>query len=235
EHILELFTSWEEESHLYMQTDFCENGSLDVFLQDVGQQSRLDEFRVWKVLTELCLGVSYIHDAGFLHLDLKPANILVTFEGVLKIGDFGMSCAWPAPAHTEREGDREYIAPEVLSSGIYDKPVDIFSLGLMIFEVAANIVLPDNGTSWQKLRSGDLSDAPRLSSSDEGALMIQGEHVAPHRYLGQGGLDRVVKWMLSPDPSERPTAVEVLNVEEVVWANRVRKAGAIIFEGDRGP
>jgi mitosis inhibitor protein kinase SWE1 len=235
EHILELFASWEEESHLYMQTDYCENGSLDVFLQDVGQKSRLDEFRVWKILTELCLGVAYIHDKHFLHLDLKPANILITFEGVLKIGDFGMSCPWPAPVGTEREGDREYIAPEVLSSGIYDKPVDIFSLGLMIFEVAANIVLPDNGASWQKLRKGDISDAPRLSSSDEGQLMQQGEHVMPHRYLGQGGLDAVVTRMLSADPSERPTALELLEVEEVIWVNRVRRAGATIFEGDRGP
>ena len=68
--------------------------------------------------------------------------------------------------YIEREGDREYIAPEVLESHRYDKPADVFSLGIMMFEIAANIVLPDNGLPWQKLRSGDLSDAPRLSNSD---------------------------------------------------------------------
>lgn len=236
EHIIELFDSWEEGSHLFIQTEYCENGSLDVFLQDLGRTQRLDEFRVWKVLTELALGLSFIHERGFLHLDLKPANIFISFEGVLKIGDFGMSVQWPAPAHIEREGDREYIAPEVISFCRYDKPVDIFSLGLIVLEVAANIVLPDNGTSWQKLRSGDLSDAPRLSSSGEGAFpkSIDEQAMAPHRYIGQGGLDRVVKWMISPDPAERPIISEVLNIEEVLWVNRVRRAGAVIFEGDRG-
>lgn len=236
EHIIELRDHWVEAGHLYIQTEYCENGSLDVFLQELGRTQRLDEFRVWKVLTELALGLSFIHDRGFLHLDLKPANIFISFEGVLKIGDFGMSVKYPAPEHIEREGDREYIAPEVLGSGRYDKPVDIFSLGLIILEVAANIVLPDNGASWQKLRSGDLSDAPRLSSSDEGAIpQSVHEQVVPHRYIGQGGLDRVVKWMLSPDPSERPLAWDVLNIEEVQWANRARRAGAVIYEGDRGP
>lgn len=237
EHIIELHDSWEEAGHLFLQTEYCENGSLDVFLQDLGRTQRLDEFRVWKVLTELALGLSFIHDKGFLHLDLKPANIFITFEGVLKIGDFGMSVQYPAPAHIEREGDREYIAPEVLSSGKYDKPVDIFSLGLIILEIAANIVLPDNGTSWQKLRSGDLSDAPKLSSSDEASTpqSVHDQVVTPHRYIGQGGLDRVVRWMLMPDPTERPTVNAVLNIEEVQWANRVRRAGAVIYEGDRGP
>ena len=236
EHIVELVDSWEEAGHLCIQMEYCENGSLDVFLQDLGRTQRLDEFRVWKVLTELALGLSFIHDRGYLHLDLKPANIFITFEGVLKIGDFGMSVEYPAPAHTEREGDREYIAPEVLNSGHYDKPVDIFSLGLIILEVAANIVLPENGLSWQKLRSGDLSDAPKLSSSEnEDVPRSVLDQVPPHRYIGQGGLDRVVKWMLSPDPSERPKVFDILSIEEVLWTNRVRRAGAVIYEGDRGP
>ena len=102
-------------------------------------------------------GIKYIHDHSFLHLDLKPGNILITFEGVLKIADFGMATSWPAPKGIEIEGDREYIAPEVLL-GECDKPSDIFALGLMMLEIAGNIELPDNGTAWQKLRSGDLSD-----------------------------------------------------------------------------
>ncbi|ANB13724.1 tyrosine protein kinase SWE1 [Sugiyamaella lignohabitans] len=85
---------------------------------------------------------------------------------MLKIGDFGMATAYPAVKGIEREGDREYIAPEVLSSQQYDKPADVFSLGIMMLEIAANIVLPDNGIHWQKLRSGDLTDAGRLSSGD---------------------------------------------------------------------
>ncbi|GAA5936535.1 uncharacterized protein JCM15063_001914 [Sporobolomyces koalae] len=71
-----------------------------------------------------------------------------------------------SPEDLEREGDREYIAPEILS-GRYGKAADVFSLGLVILEAAANVVLPDNGPAWQKLRSNDFSDVDlaRLSPS----------------------------------------------------------------------
>lgn len=166
ESVLTLIDAWEANDHLYIMTMYCENGSLDTFLSERGNFSRLDEWRVWKILVEITLGLRFIHNEGYLHLDIKPANIFITFEGTLKIGDFGMATKYPAPKGIEREGDREYIAPEVLSRQQYDKPADIFSLGIMMLEIAANIVLPDNGVHWQKLRSGDLTDAGRLSSGD---------------------------------------------------------------------
>lgn len=164
--IVQLVDSWEHHGFLFIMTEYCENGSLDVFLAENGRIARLDDWRVWKILVELALGIRYIHNEGFMHLDIKPANVFITFEGTLKIGDFGMATTWPAARGIEREGDREYIAPEVLSRQEYDKPADIFSFGLIILEIAANVVLPDNGIHWQKLRSGDLTDAGRLSSGD---------------------------------------------------------------------
>lgn len=107
-------------------------------------------------------GLQEIHDAGFMHLDMKPANILINFEGELKISDFGLAQPCPLESGVEIEGDREYMAPEVLE-GKADRSADIFSLGLMILEVAANVVLPDNGPTWVALRSGDLSDVPSLT------------------------------------------------------------------------
>lgn len=93
----------------------------------------------------------------------------MSFEGVLKIADFGMATKWPAEPGIDGEGDREYIAPEVLM-GKYDKPADVFSLGLMVLEIAGNVVLPDNGMSWQKLRNGDLSDITTLSWDSESSI-----------------------------------------------------------------
>nr|POE47901.1 mitosis inhibitor protein kinase wee1 [Quercus suber] len=280
EHIIELVDSWEAKNHLYIQTEFCENGNLKDFLQSAGFKGRLDDFRIWKIMSELCQGVKSIHDANFIHLDLKPANVFIDWEGVLKIGDFGMASSWPAPAGLDGEGDREYIGPEVLS-GRFDKPADIFALGMIMLEMAGNIVLPDNGTSWQRLRAGDMSDLPSLTWSSESSLMrdesgdpvellnsasvdslpgstvddddlsflkpvipspMKGrlvELVKPPNFMidptDSEALDRVVQWMICPDPDQRPVIDQLLSSGGVTWVERRRRAGATVYEGNWGP
>ncbi|OTA07999.1 hypothetical protein A9Z42_0089280 [Trichoderma parareesei] len=162
EHVVQYIDDWEHNFHLYIQTEFCEEGTLDKFLANIGQIGRLDDFRIYKILQDLCLGLKEIHDAGFMHLDMKPANIFITFEGVIKIGDFGLARAVSEDVQLDIEGDREYMAPEMLE-GKADQSADIFSLGLMTLETAANVVLPDNGPTWVALRSGDLSEVPSLT------------------------------------------------------------------------
>ncbi|KAH7148518.1 hypothetical protein EDB81DRAFT_882937 [Dactylonectria macrodidyma] len=162
DHVVKYVDEWEHGLHLYIQTEFCEEGTLDKFLGNVGRGGRLDDFRIFKILQDLCLGLKEIHEAGFMHLDLKPANILVTFEGTLKIGDFGLAQECTSAHGVDVEGDREYMAPEMLK-GKVGQPGDVFSLGLIILETAANVVLPDNGPTWIALRSGDLSEVPSLT------------------------------------------------------------------------
>lgn len=55
DHTVQLFDSWEAKNHLYIQTEFCEEGSLDMFLDQVGRKARLDDFRIWKIMLELSL------------------------------------------------------------------------------------------------------------------------------------------------------------------------------------
>ncbi|KAJ4155265.1 hypothetical protein LMH87_000521 [Akanthomyces muscarius] len=162
EHVVHYIDDWEHNFHLYIQTEYCEEGTLEKFLGNVGRGGRLDDFRIFKILQDLSLGLKEIHDAGFMHLDMKPANILINFEGALKISDFGLAQACSATSSVDTEGDREYMAPEMLK-GQVGQPADVFSLGLITLEVAANVVLPDNGPTWIALRSGDLSEVPSLT------------------------------------------------------------------------
>ena len=206
-----------------------------------------------------------------------------------------MAAKWPVQCSIEGEGDREYIGPEVLL-GQYDKPADVFALGLIMLEIAGNVQLPDNGPTWQRLRSGDMSDVPSLSwsigstilrdatgipieesdtsiesfgsddemessfgsptlsyrrrtfgssskslSHDPGNLfgLRRGElHHAPpfmrdmhHEYA----LDRVVRWMISPLPQDRPKIYQILDSEGLRWVEARRRAGATVFEGNWGP
>ncbi|KZO95582.1 kinase-like protein, partial [Calocera viscosa TUFC12733] len=160
--------------------ELCGLGDLSILLQEFGRISEegLGEARVWKILNEITKGLTHIHQAGILHLDLKPANIFITDNGVLKIGDFGLATRWPRPNAAiergfEREGDREYMAPEILR-GIYGKPADIFSLGVLTLECVCNIVVPDMGEPWHKLRTDDFSDTElsRIASYDMASLIV---------------------------------------------------------------
>ena len=90
-----------------------------------------------------------------------------------------MATRWPAQPGIDGEGDREYIGPEILM-GQFDKPGDIFALGLIMLEIAANVMLPDNGASWQRLRSGDMSDVPSLTSSSETSSILRDSSGKPH-------------------------------------------------------
>ena len=83
-----------------------------------------------------------------------------------------MATRWPAQPGIDGEGDREYIGPEILR-GQFDKPADVFALGLIMLEIAANVELPDNGASWQRLRSGDMSDVPSLTWSSENSHVLR--------------------------------------------------------------
>lgn len=281
EHVLQLADSWEELNNLYIQTEYCEEGSLDVFLAQVGVKGKLDDFRIWKVMLELSLGLKHIHDAGFVHLDLKPSNILIDFEGTLKIGDFGMAAALPVVKGPDFEGDREYLAFEVLRGEI-DKPADIFSLGLIMLEVAANVKLPDNGATWQALRCGDFSEIPILTKPENDVirdatglpiedtdrnvhetpeakqaylsttprsvsrqprdlfgLARKNELMQPPTFMldssDSNSLDSVIRWMLTPDPPQRPIVSQILELHAMEWVAARCRAGATVFEGSWGP
>jgi mitosis inhibitor protein kinase SWE1 len=100
---------------------------------------------------------------------LKPANILIAFDGSLKIADFGMATTWPVARGIDGEGDRTYLAPEAFQ-GRFDKPNDVYQVGLIMFEIAGNVDLPENGPSWQRLRNGDFREVPSLTWSSESSL-----------------------------------------------------------------
>ena len=185
DHTVAFIDSWEANNHLYIQTEYCEEGCLDKFLGQSGYDGRLDDFRIWKILLELAQGVKHIHDRGFIHLDLKPENIFIDFEGVLKVGDFGLASEWPAPPHIEGEGDRRYMGPDLLL-GSFDKPADIFALGMIIYEIAGNCSLPHNGRDWHKLRSGDFGDLPSLTSGSTRSFSLLGNNGTDDAGHGSG-------------------------------------------------
>lgn len=101
-----------------------------------------------------------IHDSNIIHLDIKPENVFITGAGALKIGDFGHSITFPVEVKDITEGDKFYMAMELLNGGC-GKYSDVFSLGITVYEMVMNKSgdLPGEGPEWHRLREGDIDVA----------------------------------------------------------------------------
>lgn len=112
-------------------------------------------------------GVAYLHDRGIVHRDLKPGNIFWD-EGVVKLGDYGLSkfiSASRRSGQTESVGTVHYMAPEV-ANGRYGKEIDVYALGIMLYEVLTGHV-PFEGESIGEVLMKHLTAQPDLGRLDE--------------------------------------------------------------------
>ena len=120
----------------------------------------LDEVRDW--LTGLVAGVSHLHDRGIVHRDLKPANVYRE-NGVVKVGDVGLSKKLGSDrrgAHTQSVGTVYYMSPEV-AKGQYGPEVDVYSLGIMLYELLTGRV-PFTGETTAEILMKHLTAKPDL-------------------------------------------------------------------------
>ena len=89
--------------------------------------------------TQICLGMKHIHDRKVIHRDLKGQNIFLTQRGFVKIGDLGIAKVLNATLQKARTcvGTPYYLSPEIVQSQPYTFSTDVWSMGVMLYEMAA--------------------------------------------------------------------------------------------------
>ncbi|KAF2150659.1 protein kinase A [Myriangium duriaei CBS 260.36] len=129
--LITLWGTFQDSKNLYMVMDFIEGGELFSLLR---KSQRFPNPVAKFYAAEVTLALDYLHSHNIIYRDLKPENLLLDRHGHLKITDFGFAKEVPDITWTLC-GTPDYLAPEVVSSKGYNKSVDWWSLGILIFEM----------------------------------------------------------------------------------------------------
>ncbi len=131
--IVTIYDAGEHEGIFYIAMEFMEGTTL----QEVLDQKRiLDADETIQFSREICEGLDYAHAHGIVHRDVKPANIMITSRGILKIMDFGIAKAGGSMTSTGQVlGTPNYMSPEQVKGRSLDGRSDLFSFGVILYEM----------------------------------------------------------------------------------------------------
>nr|XP_029721127.1 eukaryotic translation initiation factor 2-alpha kinase-like [Aedes albopictus] len=188
--------------YLYIQMQLCQKQSLKEWLSLNDLPARQN--RIIPIFEQIVDAVEYVHLKKLIHRDLKPSNIFFSLDGRIKIGDFGLvtdsgdlqydkdnnlpgmdPVGAKKERHTRQVGTQLYMSPEQQRGLPYNYKVDIFSLGLIMFEL-----LQTFGTEMERICT--LKDVRKCK------FPPKFEETYPNEY-------QLLKLMLSTEPSKRPT------------------------------
>ncbi|EEC19627.1 phosphoenolpyruvate carboxylase kinase, putative [Ixodes scapularis] len=189
-----------------MQMQLCKKESLKEWLN--AHASNRDYGQVLDIFYQIVGAVEYIHDNGLIHRDLKPSNIFFAMDDSVKVGDFGLVTALtggsvvatPSEPTTEsltsesgrltdQVGTQLYMSPEQIDGLKYNQSVDVFSLGLIFFELLWPF-------STQMERIQDLMNAKRLKFPDKFRKTYPSEC-------------KLIEQLLSHSSDKRPSARDI--------------------------
>ena len=129
--ILRLYGYFYDDTRIYLILEFAAKGELYKELQ---KNKVFDEKRSAKYIKSLAGALDYCHTKHVIHRDIKPENLLLDMRGELKIADFGWSVHAPNTRRTTLCGTLDYLPPEMIEGKPHDQMVDVWSLGVLMYE-----------------------------------------------------------------------------------------------------
>ncbi|HLI79943.1 MAG TPA: serine/threonine-protein kinase, partial [Candidatus Binataceae bacterium] len=161
-HIIKVLTP-QKKSRMYIAMEYVDGISLRSIMRDFRPMA---VERALNYVRQLCEALVYMHGEGVVHRDLKPENVLVTSAGVLKIMDFGIALdesarrlTWSGLSSTI--GTPDYMAPEQVSGRRGDVRTDIYSLGIILYEMLTGELPYSNNSNVYAMMKAKTSEDPQ--------------------------------------------------------------------------
>ncbi|KAJ6585056.1 serine/threonine protein kinase [Mycena capillaripes] len=192
--IVPLKFSFQSEQKLYLVLAFVNGGELFHHLQ---REQRFNEERARFYSAELLLALEHLHELDVVYRDLKPENILLDFTGHIALCDFGL-CKLNMKADDKTNtfcGTPEYLAPEILNGHGYNKTIDWWTLGVLLFEMLAGLPpFYDEVTDrmYEKILNDPLVFPPEIGA-DAQSILQELLKRDPTQRLGVNGAAEIKK------------------------------------------
>lgn len=132
--ILRMYGYFHDESRIYLILEYAPGDTLYKELQKQPGK-KFDEKTSATHVRSLISALSYLHERNVIHRDIKPENLLLGHKNVLKIADFGWSVHEPNSKRTTLCGTLDYLSPEMVQGKPHNKTVDLWSLGVLTYEM----------------------------------------------------------------------------------------------------
>ena len=129
--IIRLYSYSEDEKNFYFIMEFAENGTL----YNIINFRRLNEEESFDYFIQIISSIYFLHNNNYVHRDLKPENLLLNIDNKIKLCDFGICTDTAFGLRETFCGTFDYMAPELMNNQPYNQSIDIWSLGILLYEM----------------------------------------------------------------------------------------------------
>lgn len=189
----------EDSNNLCIIMEYAEQGDLQKKIKDCQNMKKyIPEREIWKCLIHVSKALQTLHEQEILHRDLKSANVFISKDGLFKLGDMNVSKIANKGLVYTQTGTPYYASPEVWRDEPYDLKSDIWSLGCVLYEMAAlkpPFQANDMSLLFKKVQSGTVEKIPSCYSKE---------------------LFNIICLCLQVKPKDRPMASMILQLPDVL-------------------
>jgi eukaryotic-like serine/threonine-protein kinase len=209
--IVNIYDVGEEKELYYIVMEYVDGQTLKQYIQ---QNSPLAVEETLNIMEQLTSAISHAHQNNIVHRDIKPHNILIDRMGTIKITDFGIAMALSATSITQTNsvlGSVHYLSPEQARGGMANKKSDIYSLGIVMFEMLTGR-LPFSGESAVSIALKHLQSEtpsvrrwnPLIPQSVENIVLKATAKDPFHRYNTVEEMEGELRTALDPEKINEP-------------------------------